>query len=201
MIKVTMSAKNETVVLNHAEGLPDRVTRACALGLGRGLLHIAQIAQRRYLMGPRPARLGIRTGRLVRSITTAVMTFTRRVVGTLGVLGSKEGQIPYAGFHEFGFHGIQHVRAHTRAIKQMNAAGESIDLRRKIFTRKGEFVGFRDSMKRASRAMKTGSVGVQFVKAHERRIEYAGRPYLGPALAQGMPVVLSEMIKELGTIK
>jgi len=56
---------SSALVIKGLEKLPSKVDRALTTGLRRGLLHAAQVAQRQYLMGPRPEKLDQRTGRLL----------------------------------------------------------------------------------------------------------------------------------------
>lgn len=90
-----------------------------------------------------------------------------------GVVGRIGSNVRYAAFHEFGFRGQQQVRSHTRAL----------------------------GTRRAARLQRGGSVGIQFVRGHTRRIEYEGRPFIRPALIKARPLILSEMKKELEGLK
>jgi len=98
-----------------------------------------------------------------------------------GVIGRMGSNIPYAPFHEFGFKGEQRVKAHTRIVRQVNSKGADIDPRRVFRDDKGNFIGFRDTRGRANQR-KVAHSFTQQVKAHRRRINYTGRPFLRPAL-------------------
>jgi phage gpG-like protein len=44
--------------------------------------------------------------------------------------------VAYGAFHEFGFRGVQNVKAHTRVISQVDRFGAEIDSRRVLRDRK-----------------------------------------------------------------
>jgi hypothetical protein len=71
--------------------------------------------------------------------------------GGMGYLGRVTSNLEYAAFIEFGFHGSEKVRAHTRETKLGNIAN---------------------------------------VRAHERLVDYAGKPYARPGLTAAMPKIL-----------
>lgn len=154
---------------------------AVAKGLQRGLEGTASLSQRSYLSGPRPARLDVVTTRLRNSIATRVVDDGREITGRIG------SNVRYARFHEFGFRGLQNVSAHTRVLKILNRKGQEITggpLSRKrgvIKDRAGNVVGYKRSMSTAAGLLGGSSVSVQ-VRAHQRRINYAGRPFIRPAL-------------------
>jgi phage gpG-like protein len=104
--------------------------------------------------------------------------------------------VAYGAFHEFGFRGVQNVKAHTRVIGQVDRFGAEIDSRRVLRDRKKNFIGFKDTRKQAAR-MKSGFVFVQFVRAHSRRVNYKGRPFVRPGVEQALPMVLNEIRKEI----
>jgi len=188
-------AANFPLVLKGITELKPKVIIAGERGMRRGLEFTRQIVQRDFLRGPRPGKLDERTTRLRQSIAFDVKSDHRGVVGRIG------SNVRYAAFHEFGFRGMQQVRAHTRAVDQRNAAGQSIDLRREFRDRQGGVVGFRDSRKAAASRQKGGTVGIQFVRAFSRRIDYAGRPFIRPALVKSTPIILAEIRKELAALK
>jgi hypothetical protein len=99
--------------------------------------------------------LHVRTGNLRRnwSIKSPVPLATG--TGWSGGVGTK---IEYAAYHEFGFHGTQSVRAHTRAQAARGGAG-----------RKG------------------ASTGTVSVRAHSRTVNYPGHPYARPSLGESQP--------------
>lgn len=80
-----------------------------------GAVRTALVKLQRYVIteklnaapGPDPERLHVRTGRLWRSVTVKE---TGELSGTVGT------NVEYARRHEFGFSGVEVVRAHTRRI-------------------------------------------------------------------------------------
>ena len=203
MIKATVTAQNEQVVIKSAETLDDRILQALGTGLARGLLITVGVVQREFIQdGPRikgefgpGARLHSVTGRLRTGTWSKVSRRGQQVVGNIG------NNVKYAAFHEFGFHGVQNVRAQSRVIDQVNGAGRQIDTRRAIRSDKGELLGFKESRKASTKFQKTGVVLVQYVKAHQRKVNYQGKPFVRPALLQQTPVIKGELQKELATVK
>jgi phage gpG-like protein len=65
-----------------------------------------------YLSGPRPERLGVRTGRLRSSIAARVSVQGQDIVIQVGT------NVEYAATHEFGFRGIVNVPAHDRVVRK-----------------------------------------------------------------------------------
>lgn len=204
MMRVRITSKNEARVITHAQALDERALGAMETGLRRGLLLAAGDAQRNFIQdGPRlkgeqgpGARLHSRSGALRRSINTNVQRQAARIIGRIG------SPLKYAAFHEFGFHGVMAVRAHTRVTGQMtddaNWGGTAIDTRRRWEDLSGNFLGWRDSRKQSARAQKKGFVTFQFVKAHARRVDYQGKPYIRPALER--TDIVGEIKAELNTL-
>jgi len=157
---------------------------AIARGLHRGLQATSSTAQRQYLSGPRPTRLGVVTTRLRNSISIDVKDHGREVAGRIG------SNVVYAAYHERGFRGIQWVKAHTRVTEIRTPKGFVLNgdvLARKrgaIRDKVGRIVGYRRSMKVAAGLVKNGSATVEFVAAHRRKVSYLGRPYILPALVK-----------------
>ena len=154
---------------------------AVAQGLHRGLQGTASLSQRSYLSGPRPTQLDVVTTRLRNSIAIAVNDDGREITGRIG------SNVRYARFHELGFRGIQNVAAHNRVVAIINKNGVRITgghLARKrgvIKDRSGNVVGYKRTMSVAAKLAKGKAVTVR-VSAHQRRINYAGRPFIRPAL-------------------
>ncbi len=196
MISATVTNPNHTISLaiTSAKAIPDRVARAGAIALERSLLLVAGVVQRRYLSGPRPTLLDIVTGRLRNSIATNVQALPNTIRGTIG------SNVAYAAYHEFGFHGTINVKAHSRVISQITGTGQAIDTRRAVRDEHGNFLAWRETRKRAARKQETGAVGVQFVKAHARNVDYAGKPYVGPALRASTPLIIDEIKAELAKL-
>ena len=159
------------------------------IALNRGMQRALGTAMRKYLSGPRPQKLGVVTRRLRDSITARVVRSEESVRGQLGT------NVPYAGYHELGFHGSVNVSAHTRTVKELYQ-GRTLDSRRPIRDRDGNVIGYKESRTTASR--RNGTLGItQQVRAHTRRIDYAGRPFLAPALKESLPFILREIRSEL----
>jgi len=195
----TIRRPNTTLVLKQLAELKPQILKAGERGLRRGLLGTVAMSQRSYLSGPRPLRLDVRTARLRNSISAET-----KIVPGKGVVGTIGSNVKYAALHEFGFRGGTGVRGHTRVTKQLNSKGEAIDSRRHFRERSftpgepGKFIGFRDSRKQAQRGVAANQV--QFVKAHTRKLNYAGRPFLSTALKRMQPIILDEIAKELAKI-
>lgn len=203
MISATIQSQNAQVVIRSVQTLPERVLQAVEIGLARGLLALVGVIQKEWIqdgarvngeLGP-GARLHSVTGRLRSGMWS---TAKRRGAAVIGQVGNA---VKYAAFHEFGFHGVENVRAHTRVIGQMNSAGNAIDTRRAIRSNTGEFLGYKESRKASSKFQRSGFSTVQYVQAHQRRVNYAGKPFVRPALIQQTPMILGEIRKELASIQ
>lgn len=190
MIGVSIKSRNEQVVLTHAETLDAKVLQALKTGLARGLLLVVGMVQLDFLSGPRPSKIQSVTGRLRQSITSKVEGGNGRIVGRVG------SNVKYAAYHEFGFHGTVNVRAHTRVMQNFNESGSEVP-----FAPGRVVSGVLQTRKQVARRQKRGFVAVQFVRAHSRRVNYAGKPYVRPALEKSGPVIIAELNKELDTIK
>jgi len=195
MIKTNITAKNEQLAIQSAQTLDARILQALSIGLARGLLLVVGVAQREFLSGPRPAKVQAVTGRLRQGMASRVLVSGQRVVGRVG------NAVKYAAYHEFGFHGTINVRAHSRVLDQVNAKGQQIDTRRAIVSDTGEVRGFKESRKASTKFQRSGFATVQFVKAHSRQVNYAGKPYTRPALEKMTPNLIEEIRKELALLK
>lgn len=209
MVNVRVTSKNFALVLKSAETLPERIDAAAGKGLAAGLEYTVSVAQEQYLSGPRPYRLDVRTQRLRNSVTSKVEKSSR---GWLGRIGTN---VAYGAFHEFGFHGEQNVRAHTRVNRVFNAAtGQNVEIRRSFKDRFDTFIGFKESNSRALariRESKTGSKFIrknflfsnsQNVRAHTRTVNYAGRPFVRPALEiYGIPGITAAIEREVAKVQ
>lgn len=189
MIEARLKEKDFAVVLKGVSSLPAAVLQAGARGLARALLQTAGVVQNQYLTGPRPAHLAEVTGRLRKSITTEVTQTADNVIGKIG------SNVPYAAFHEFGFVGVQNVRQHLRFSHAVNASGAPVEIRpRPIRDREGAIVGYKENFlraaKRAGRAGQVSKIYAINVRAHTRQINYAGRPFIFPALQQSWPLIV-----------
>jgi hypothetical protein len=191
MIITRFQNRNVSLVLERARKIPERIEGAIETGMKRGLVMVVSISQLEFLQGPRPLRLGERSTRLRQSMTWKVDREKGKVRGHVGT------NVAYGAFHEFGFRGIEKVRAHTRTIATLNGAGERVDNRRLVKDRAGNIVGFKESRKRAAGRLQEGVVFVQFVRAHDRKVDYRGRPFVRPALEKGLPMVIEQIEKEI----
>src|SRR3990167_2146600 len=185
MIQGRITSKNEQLVIAGIESLPARVEAALATGLARGLLGAVAIAQREFLSGPRPAQPQRVTGRLQGGVQSEVTSAPGRITGRMG------NAVKYAAFHEFGFHGTINVRAHSRVLENFGPSGQALEVDSRVIS------GVRQTRKAVAKRQPGGFVAVQFVKAHRRKVDYAGKPFIRPALEQAVPMILGEIRKEL----
>lgn len=123
-----------------------------------------------YVKGSlRDGSVGLRyhTGKLSRnwSIKKPVMDADGK--GWVGGIGTNT---VYAAYHEFGFSGIEHVRAHTRRSARARRASAWGPRGRDVFARRR-------------------SDAVAQVRAHDRRVNYAGHPYVRPAVRTLTPEI------------
>ncbi len=174
---------------------------AAAKGLEQGLQRIVGVSNRKYLSGPRPQRLDVLTGRLRGSITYAVDVSPDVVRGSVGT------NLPYGEYHERGFHGTEQVRSFTRAtnikgFQKINLARSRKDGSLKAtsvlykFDNKGKIIGYKRTLKEV--AAKLGllhQTTFEVVKAHTRKVDYAGKPFLAPAIEESKTVV-AELIND-----
>lgn len=187
-MKVT-TPKNFPIVIKALETAPENVLLAAEKGLRKGLEFAKTISMREYLSGPRPKRLDVVTTRLRSSIATSVQRSGRGIVGRIG------SNVKYARYHEFGMKGVVHVREH---IRHQATSGERAG--RLIRDREGNVVGQkRESVKQAE------SRGVVFtretVKAHKRKVNYEGRPFIKPALVKAQPYIKQAILDAIAKIK
>jgi phage gpG-like protein len=190
-----ITSKNLNLVIKHAQTLEGRALLAIATALQRGLLITVGVAQTEFLSGPRPAKLDVRSTRLRASINSKVEILPDRIRGHIG------SNMPYAGFHEFGYHGLQRVKAHTRIVQVLDAKGNPIQPQRREYRDASKHViGYRDSVRKAAARVQGSSLITEHVKAHNRKVNYPGRPFLRPALTKCEPIILAEIRKELATL-
>lgn len=203
-MKAQITSKNEQIAVRSLETLPERILQAAETGLARALLLVVGIIQTEWIQdGARikgelspGARLHSVTGRLRSGMQSSVTRSANAVIGQLG------NNVKYAAFHEFGFHGTVNVRAHSRVTQQFSGElDEETDTRRAIRSNSGELLGYKESRKASAKFQKSGFVTVQFVKAHSRRVNYQGKPFVRPALEQNRGLILEEIRKELALIK
>jgi phage gpG-like protein len=189
VIEATQTERGYALTLSSMQTLERRMLDAAGTGLARGLLLTVAMVQREYLQGPRPEKLGVVTSRLLQSISSKVTVTDKTVTGRIG------SNVRYAAFHEFGFHGTQSVSEHTRVVNRVRGPG------------KGQYgplvVGQRfvkgggSGGKAAARKQRSGFVTFETIRAHQRKVDYAGRPFVHPALVRMLPVILQEIQKEV----
>jgi phage gpG-like protein len=172
MIQASIHQENRDLVFDELAKLDATIRANTMTGLRRGMQLAISLVQRDYLSGPRPARLDAITGNLRNSITSIVEINGNTITATLG------SDRPYAAFHEYGFHGIEQVRGFERRIAR-------------FATRGGSFAG-RDAIHDS--ALGSGAV---YVRPHQRRVNYDGRPFIVPGLEKAMPLIMTEIEKEL----
>ncbi|MDX1951504.1 MAG: hypothetical protein SFY81_04930 [Verrucomicrobiota bacterium] len=181
---------NFKVAMKNLEQLPPRIEQGALRGMERGLLYTVGVAQRKFLSGPRPTRLDVRTTRLRNSVTSAA-----EIVPGRGVIGRIGSNVSYSRWHEFGFRGRVNVKPFTRVLGQQTSAGQSVETRGVLKDRKGNVIGKKRSFKEAAKRQRGGIVLVQFVKGHARKVNYKGRPYIRPSLEQATPAIRREINK------
>lgn len=190
-MKARITLKNSAIVLRELRELDERTLQAAETGLRRGLLEAVSITQREFLSGPRPSKLDVVTTRLRNSISSEV----KRVPGR-GVIGRIGSNVKYAAFHEFGFHGVINVKSHQRVIEVFGKKGGTVDPRRAILDKAGNVIGFKESKGKAARRRGLEFVG-GVVKSHTRNVNYAGKPFVRPALKKATPRILEAIRAEL----
>lgn len=181
---------NFPIVLANVANVDERVLKAGETGIRKGLEFAKTISMREFLRGPRPAKLGEVTGRLRDSLTVSV---TRTGKGVVGRIGSN---VKYARFHEFGLTGVVNVREHTRHIQQKLAGNSSRRVKFIRDPRTGSIIATkRESVNSAAKR------GVEFmeqtVKAHPRKVDYKGRPFIRPALERAQAIIRETIVLAL----
>lgn len=146
MLSATITGIPEVTARLESPGLRDRVRAA----VDQSATQLQGTVKAAYLHGPRPTRLGVKTGRLTRSINIQPLDEPGAVGASVGT------NVSYGRVWEFGFSGVEHVSAHTRRVRSRDT---------------------RPSKKQGR------SAGIAFVRAHDRTVHLAPRPFLRPALA------------------
>lgn len=202
---------NFPIVMARLAKGDEKVLAGAEKGLRSGLDFTRTMVMREFLSGPRSkTKLDAISGRLRGSISYAVQRSGKGIVGRIG------SNMKYARFHEFGFSGEQSVKAHTRHLNDANWDGGGRG-RKDVFERpirEATFVnakGRRQAGKIISRGAKIGTRlesvkeaekrGVSFVRqqvgAHSRRINYAGRPFIKPALVKAQSKIKDMIMEEI----
>jgi len=190
-VKIIIKTDGIAAVAGEIQALNAQLLPKASMGLARGLQQAVSIAQTKFLSGPRPQRLDKVTGRLLNSITHRVVATE---TGLLGMIGTN---IPYAAYHELGFKGTVNVKAHTRSVSELHE-GRVVDTRRPIRDRAGRFIAYKET--RTQSAERNGTISVsQQVRAHTRTVNYAGRPFLRPALIETLPLIVRQIREAVAT--
>lgn len=113
---VTVDAR---AVIARLREMPQRTQSALEQTVRRLTLELQSRVQRDKLQGQVLRHV---TGKLSRSITAETLVSAGSVVGRVFA----NATAPYAAIHEFGFHGSEHVRAHTRRLTQV--FGRPVDM-------------------------------------------------------------------------
>lgn len=90
--------------------LPENATAAVQKVMDTENQYTVGRIQRRYMSKRGPTTLGVVTNRLRNSVRGA----KTKITGTLDISTGIGSNVRYMGPHEFGFHGFQTVKAHTR---------------------------------------------------------------------------------------
>lgn len=191
MVQVSIDKKNFAVVLKGVQELDKRVLDAGEQALSAGLKYAVGASMKDYLLGPRPQRLGTASTRLYNSIDSDVR---RTDTGVAGRIGSN---VVYAKFHEFGFQGVIMVRGHTRVMGVVGKAGKVTSGFQIERDNRGYVARRKDRRPEAVKLGLSGYGSIQIVKAHKRKVDYAGRPFIRPALAKALPMIREELLTAL----
>ena len=202
-MNATLKSPNISVAVKGLGNLNAAMLPAAAKGLAVGLEHARGVAMRRFLSGPRPEVLDVVTTRLRGSISTAVRIEGGQVRGTIG------SNVTYAPFHEFGFKGSVKVKEHTRAVDHLDRV-EKIKTDKKgrrssqlyRFAKDGSVVGYKTTLAKLAAARgQMMEVGYQAIGEHQRTVNYAGKPFIRPAVLASTNVIAFEVRKQLALIK
>jgi phage gpG-like protein len=207
MLQISIQSRNTTNVRHSLATTEERLLQAMHKGLERALQFAVGLAGSKYMSGPTPTMLGVRTGRLRSALASEVLAGSEGLVGRIG------NNMPYAAFWEFGFKGEVNVRAHTR-VSGWTSKGRELATRQPVF----ESLGFARSKSGKllevqgparmlyQKDLRPGYVrqglsnfkSMGQVRAHRRKINQAARPYLAPALAD--VDIGREITKELKSV-
>lgn len=205
-MEASLKSENVQQVIKTIAGTPERVRKALATGLARALEDVVGRAGTTFMSGPSKTQLGVRTTRLRGALASEVVDAGDKIIGRVG------DNMPYAAFHEFGFHGTIAVRAHTRVRGWLNAKGQALKTHQTVNQLGAYSLGKngkptapvigtyqRDIRPEAVRLGLSGFKGLSQVRAYARKINYAGRPFLKPAL--DATDIAGEINQELQTLK
>jgi phage gpG-like protein len=191
------TSTNFHVVARRLRELPAGLRPVLVRAMRAGMEQIRSLAQKEYLTGPRPQRLGVVSGALRSRLAVEVKDDGQEIVGRIG------SNLPYARRHEFGHRGIEQVKAHTRVVGITTPKGFALSQEKKLALRGaireegGKLVGFKRGLKTVARGLKGGSANVVFVKAHTRTANTPARPFLRPAIARCVPQLVRDIHQAL----
>lgn len=171
MIKAWMMGDDKCI------GVYERIAPGAAQELGKTTgeeaAHLVGYIQKNKLSG---FPLRARSGRLRSSIH-----YVMNPISPFQITAQVGTNVEYAGYHEFGFHGSVQVRAHIREIKSRSTFSREQHVSRKTG--------------RSYMAKVKASQGIAFVKSHSRRVDYAGRPTLRPALEENRERIVQNLTR------
>jgi hypothetical protein len=118
-----------------------------------------------HLSSRGPDTLGVITNRLRGSIraTKAELVPGGYIRATIG------SNVAYAGYHEYGFHGVEQVKAFVRTIVERAAKPPGARINKKT----GKIIEKKGKILNAYQVT---------VKAHTRNVDYAGRAFIRPSI-------------------
>lgn len=190
---------NFPIIVSKLRQLAPALRKPVEEGLHRGLQAVSTTSQQRYLSGPRPRVLDVVTTRLRNSVAIKTKDDGTNITGRIG------SNVSYAAFHEFGFRGTVNVAGHTRVTSVRSVRGKYSPhdlrmLRGPIQDKAGAIVGYKRTLKSAvGRAKTIRNVGIAFVKPHTRRVNYAGRPFIRPAIERERQTIINQVERGLET--
>jgi len=147
------------------------VQTACRVSMARLVLKLTRKIKQEKLSG-QVLRARPPGGHLRRSIHPEISGSDTSVIGTVGT------NVEYAAIHEYGFNGIENVRAHLRRIKSQ-----------RLILKSGKY------SKRSWAVPK--SQGMVQVRAHERHMVMPERSFMRTALNEMKPEILAEFEKAI----
>lgn len=165
MITLDLST-NAAAILAKLRALPARMATNIAAAMDKQNEKTIAHAQRHYLTGPRPQKLGVRTNRLRSSLTAA----PARVAGSQ-VISAIGTNVEYAGVHERGIDKEVTVRAHKRNIFRTHQTGGGA-----VFDMKT------GKIKRVKPKKVSLLQGQATVRSFTRKMKLPARPFLRPAI-------------------
>jgi phage gpG-like protein len=167
------------------------LAQAAGKGLGKGLQKAVQISMDEFFRHSRAggnSHLLVAVSGVLRTrITSRVMVEGDRVRGMVGT------NVVYGAYHEYGFRGEQNVREHSRVLKAFKN-GKELLIKRRTYHTKNEVLGYKEGLAKAV-ARVGATARTVTVRAHQRRVDYAGKPFVAPAVRKAVPVITREIFK------